>query len=211
MAQMTFLQLQAAVMSDRFDEAQRGDVRNWINAAYWDTWSLEEWVFRYATADVNVTSGSTAVTGLPSDFGTVRNFQRGDGGVIEWLDPVEWQRRYYNPRSPSVGLPQHYTVTNGVVTVGPASTETASDYQLVYEKEFTTLVNDGDLHKLPPGSDFVLVFGAAVLGLQIQNDFTWQFIEQKRQALVDSLKRAYLANTRDKNQAYAGDVLGLIG
>jgi len=208
---MTFLELQDAVKSDRFAEEQRGDVRNWLNAAYWVIWIAEEWEFRYASKTVSVTAGSTLVTGLPTDFGNVRRFLRGDTGRIKYLDQVEYQDRFYSPRAPVTGPPSHYTVTNGVVTVGPASNETASDYLIVYEKEFTPLVNDDDQHALPPGSDFILVFAAAVIGLQIQNDFTWQFLEQSQSSWVASMRRNYLSNARDDDPSYAGDPLGFLG
>lgn len=208
---LTFLQLQASVMSDRFAEEQRGDVKNWINAGYWQTWAAEEWTFKYGTSTVSVTSGSTAVSGLPADFAVARSLQRGDGTIFEYLTPTEWQRGYYSPRAPYTNLPDSYTIINGQMFVGPASSETASDYLLVYEKEFTALVNDGDTPAIPSGADMALVFKASATGLKLQNDFTWQFHEQDYQEQLDAMRRSYLVNVRDRGGSYAADPLGYLG
>jgi len=204
----TFLELQNAVMSDRFDESQRGDVKTWINDCYWDVWHLEEWSFRYATATVSVTAGSQNVTGTPTDLAIVRSFQRGDGYGLVALDPVEFQRAYYDARTTDSYLPEAYTVIDGAILVGPVSSETATDYQLVYEREYTALSADNDVPALPAGAHLTLIFGAASTGLKLQNDYTWQFFEQQFQDRLNTMRRAYLRDLRDVNTAYAADPLG---
>lgn len=205
----TFLELQTDVMGDRFVESQRGDVMRWINSIYWQVWNLEEWTFRYATANVTVTAGSKTVTNLPSDLGPVRLLQRGDGVALTYMEPADFNRLYNDPRNSYTGLPEAYTVINGVISVGPASSETASDYLLEYEKEYTKLVNDGDVPLLPDGclSD-ILVAGPVALGQKEQNDFTWQFLFQTFQDGLDGLRRGYLVNARDAYQSMPADPLG---
>jgi hypothetical protein len=203
---VNFLQLQTAVMGTRFDESQRGDVRRWINATYWRVWTLEEWTFRYATESVTVTTGSKNVTGLTG--------RRRDRPFVP-----AWRRRrhhvaradrlpaLYNDPRVGTGLPEAYTIINGVVSVGPASSETASDYLIVYEKEYTALANDGDTPLLPAGChEDVLVFGAIARGLKTENDFTWQFFQQTADDGIDTLRRGYLTNRRDTNQSFAGRI-----
>jgi hypothetical protein len=205
----TFLELQADVMGDRFVEGQRDDVKRWINSTYWRVWTLEEWTFRYATANVTVTSGSQTVTNLPADLGLIRVFQRGDGTPLTWMEPEDFARVYHDPRASWTGLPEAYTVLNGVVSVGPASSETASDYQIEYEREWVKLVNDGDVPLLPDGclSD-ILVAGPVALGQKEQNDFTWQFLFQTFQDGLDALRRGYLVSARDAYQSLPADPLG---
>lgn len=208
---MNFLQLQTAVMGTRFDESQRGDVQTWINATYWRAWTLEEWIFRYATESVTVTAGSKNVTGLTADVAIVRSFQRGDGDDITALEPTDFQRLYNTPRAPYTGLPEAYTIINGSVFVGPASSETSTDYLIVYEKEYTALANDGDTPMLPAGChEDVLVFGAIARGLKTENDFTWQFFQQTADDGIDTLRRGYLTNQRDSNQSFAPDPLSQV-
>lgn len=205
---MNYLALQNAVMSDRFDESQRGDVKTWINARYWQLWNEEEWTFRYATATVSVTAGSKTVTGLPSDFLIARSLQRGDGDSLVSLPATEFERVYYNARTTETGLPEAYTVIGGTIFVGPAANETASDYQLVYQREYTALSADGDTPAIPVGAHEMLVFGASAMGLQLQNDYTWQFQEQLYQDQLATLRKGYLSDRRDVNAAYAADPLG---
>src|SRR5438309_566715 len=131
---MTFLQIRQAILTDRFDPSQDGDCKNWVNDAYGYIWGLEEWTFRYATSLVSVTTGSKTVGGLPTDLSVVRSFQRGDGTPLDSLDPVSFDRLYYDARTTWTGLPEAYKNVNGVLSVGPASSETASDYNLIYEK-----------------------------------------------------------------------------
>jgi hypothetical protein len=205
---MTFLQLQNAVMSDRFDEPQRGDVKTWLNSAYWQLWTLEEWTFRYRTTNVTVTVGSKNVTGAPSNLGVIRSFSRRDGELITPLTQTEYERLYYDQTQTWTGYPCHYTVINGSVLVGPASSETASDYLIVDERAYTSLANDGDTAAIPEGSELALVFKASATGLKLQNDYTWQFHEQDYQEQLDALRRGYLVDRRDQNASYAADPLG---
>lgn len=208
MAGMPFIDLQNATMNDRFDESQRGDVKNWLNSRYWQLWNEEEWAFRYATDLVTVTSGSQTVGSLPADFGDVRSFQRGDGTSLRSLDPVAFNRTYYDARATYTGLPEAYTVIDGAVFVGPASSETAADYQLVYEREYTKLVADGEIPAIPEGAELALVYGASAMGLQLQNDYTWQFQEELYQSELATMRRSYLRDRRDSNPQYAADPLG---
>jgi hypothetical protein len=190
---VNFLALQGKVMSDRFDESQRGDVKDWINAAYWQLWSVENWTFVQArVTNASVTSGVNTLGGVPADLNTARSLMRGDGTPVHQLPMLELEQRFYDPRSPSIGLPECYADLAGVIYLGPIPNETASDYELVYDKEFTALVNDADVPAIPSGAHEALVFGASVLGLQLQNDFTWQFHEQRFNEFIDGLRRNYL-------------------
>lgn len=195
-------------MADRFDESQRGDIRTWINSRYWYVWSLEEWAFRYATDLVSVTTGSKTVGSVPTDLGAVRSLQRRDGTSLISLSQVDFQRAYYDATTTETGYPCHYTVIDGAIFVGPSSNETKTDYQLVYEREFTALSADEDEPALPPGAHETLVFGASATGLKLQNDYTWQFFEQQFQDDIQTLRRSYLSDRRDLHSAYAADPLG---
>ncbi len=186
-------------MADRFDESQRGDVKNWLNSAYWQIWSLENWTFVQGKVEnASVTSGVPTLGGLPADLNTVRSVIRGDGTPVKQIPVNELERMYYDPRSKIIGLPEHYAVLNGTVLLGPIPNETAADYQIVYDKEYTSLVNDADIHMLPGGADMALVFKASATGLKLQNDFTWQFHEQDYQEQLDALRRNYLETATER-------------
>jgi hypothetical protein len=199
MALSTFLDLQNATMADRFDESQRGDVKNWLNSAYWQIWSLENWTFVQAKVEnASVTSGVATLGGVPSDLNTVRSLIRGDGTPIHQTPVIELEDRYYDPRAPVTGLPERYAVLNRTILLGPIPNETSSDYQLVYDREYQPLVNDGDVPMAPAGADMAIVFKASATGLKLQNDFTWQFHEQDYQEQLDALRRNYLETATER-------------
>lgn len=205
---LSFLDLQNAVMSDRFDEEQRGDVKKWINFRYWWLWHLEEWTFRYGTDLVAVTSGSQAVSSMPADFLVALSLQRSDGSALDSMGPAAFQRAYYDATSGLPGTPESYTVIGNAIYVGPTSNETKTDYQLVYEREYTPLVDDDDVPALPTGAHFGLVHGGAAEGLKLQNDPTWQAFETDFNSVVQILRRGYLVSQRDRAGSYPADPLG---
>jgi hypothetical protein len=212
MAKLTFLELQQAVMGDRFSEDQRGDVKSWINARYWGVWSMERWTFRFGIDLVTVTSGSEAVTGVAADVERVHSFLRSDGTPLQYVNQREFEARYYNDVTPLVGPPEAYTLRSGSVFVGPASNETKNDYELDYEKAYTALSADTDVTLLPEGADLsLLVFGAQSLGLKLQNDFTWQFAEQTFMDALETLRSDYLSDASDDDGGYPRDAIGFTG
>jgi hypothetical protein len=139
---VTFLQIVNSVLSDRFDESLREDAKNWVNHRLGWIWDLEPWTFRDGTANVTVTAGSQAVTNAPTDLGPIRAMLRSDGTRLRALQPDEFFSSYYNNTAISTAQPEAYTVVNGSIFVGPTSSETKTDYRLVYVKRVTLLSAD---------------------------------------------------------------------
>lgn len=187
---MNFKDLQDAVMSDRFREAQRGDIKTWINSRLGMLWDSADWTFKHAKTTVTVTAGENVVSGLPTDFGTVRALRRSDGTRLHYLDPDDFDDAYFGQTD--TGLPYHFTVVNSAISVGPISSETNTGYGLFYNKAVTVLVDDNDTPNIPVDCHEAIVFGAAVEGLILQNDFTWQGMEQLWSAELQTMKEAYL-------------------
>lgn len=209
MAALNFLQLQAAVMGDRFSEDQRGDVKLWINSSYWSVWTADDWAFRETTALVTVTAGSNQLTSFPTDFGESLALQRSDGTPLTYLSPRVFKARYYDATQTTTGTPEAYTVIAGVFSIGPVSNETKTDYLLTYQREYAALVNDGDVPLLPEGAFLdLLVFGAQARGLKLQNDFTWQFAEQSYMSAMENLRADYLTDEGDDDGSYPSDPVG---
>lgn len=207
---MNFLQLQDAVKSDRFREAQRGDIKTWINARYWWLWSLEDWPFRYSTADLTTTSGSQLLGGAPADLGNVLAIIPTNSGDPSWkLDYVSPRRFYadwYDPRGTDNGESGYYTIVNGDIFVAPAPDESVADWKLVYSREFSMLVDDDDVPALPDGAHLSLVFGGAATGLKLQNDPTWQAFEQDFNSAIQILRSGYLNDQQDPPSHWPADV-----
>lgn len=192
---MTFRQIVDAVLSDRFAESQRSDAKTWVNHRYWWLWSLEPWTFRFATADVTITAGSQTVTGVPTDFLMAHALITDDGTSLGALPDTRSFLESYYPSSDETGDPEAFTVVGGTLMVGPTPQASAT-YRLLYEREFTELVDDADVPALPAGSHFALVHGGAAEGLKLQNDPTWQSFEQDFQASLTVLRQGYLVSVK---------------
>jgi hypothetical protein len=193
---MTFLQLQNELISvpaARFKETQRTSVTYWLNAALGEFWNADEWSFRNGTGNATVTAGSSALTGLPADFGTALGLYRADGVSVNYLRPRKFLEAYQ--ASTLTGLPTDYTLIGSSGLVGPVSSETAT-YQLLYEKALTQLSADADVPAIPAEYHYALVYGASVKGLVQEQDFTFQFAAGEWQKAIDSCRQNYLDDQR---------------
>jgi len=195
---VNFLEIQNAVIADRFDQSDRGDIKNWINDCYDTIVSGEEWTFKTATDPVTVTANSSTVTGLPSDLGVVLELARADGTPLEYLTSAVFENTYYGITT--TGIPQHYTLYGATVKVGPVSSETSTAYQLLYEKDQTPLSADADVPILPTGTHMALVYGAAAIGLMLREDPNGPGLEQKFDKRLAQMRRRYLVTHREKQR-----------
>lgn len=208
---MNFVQIQNAVLSDRFRESQRADAINWINHRYAWIWALEDWSFKATITNVTVTANSSVVTGLPADLGTVRMLLTSDGTQLEYLTPERFYEYYYDNTTTLPGTAESFTVVNGAITIGPTSNVTKTDYRLLYDREPARYVGGGpgvgtltagllsadtDVPAMPEGFHFALVHGGAAEGLKLQNDPTWQAFEQDFQASIVAMRERYLTDQR---------------
>lgn len=200
---MTFSDLRTEVRNLRFNSNQDNSINRWINAALARIWNADEWTFKYATAAVSATTGSNTLGSLPSDFGIVIGLQRADGTPLRYMPPRAFFETYFSLTN--TGAPQHYTVVNGVVTVGPISNETSSTYELVYEKRLTNLVADGDTPAIPAQHHYLIVEGALSQGLRLYNDFTWQFMENGFLAGLEDMRKEFLSDQRGENVQWGRD------
>lgn len=133
---LTFKGIQDSVLT-RFNGSMRDQSKEWINYVLAQLWAMDEWTFKQATANVTVTSGSTAVTGLPADVGIIHLLLNQQGAKLTWRPWTEFNLRHYG----DVGGAQPWDFTTiGIgpgsqLFVGPPSSETSSLYQLLYERE----------------------------------------------------------------------------
>lgn len=185
------------MLSGRFKEAQRSDVKTWINHRYGVVWGLADWPFRIATDLVTVTAGSQTVTGVAADFGKVVSLTRNDGYRLKALPPGLFFDRYYSTASPTTGDPLAYTIVGTSILVGPTPVTTSTTYELLYVKSFTELSADADIAAIPTEFHLMLVNGASSQGLLLENDPTWEPLERAYQSDLQALRVAYGRATRD--------------
>lgn len=198
---MTRKEIVDAVLNDRFSPSQRGDAEDWVGARYWWLWSLKPWTFKQASADVQATAGNSLLGNVPSDLRAVRGLFTNQGRRLRWLEPADFDSRYYDADDPVQGDPCHFTVWAGQIIVGPTPVTTAT-YRMLYELEWQPLADDDAVPLLPEGSHMGLVFGGAATGLKLQNDPTWQAFDEDFQAALTVLESQYLVDARGDSGAY---------
>lgn len=195
---MNFLALQNAVISGAFDETLRAEVKEWVNHRYQELWSSDEWVFRYATALVGVTSGSMQVAALPVDLGIVLSVQDADGNPLTPMtDPREFYATYVSSTGNLVGRPEAFCAVNNTLLVGPTSNETRADYTLVYERAIVLLAADSDTPVFPAGHHLILVSGAKATGFKMRGIFLWQQHDDEWERGLEAMRRDLLVGARD--------------
>lgn len=189
---MKFVDLQNAVLSDRFKEAQRSDAKNWINHRYGWMWTLEPWTFRTRSSTQTITGSSLSA---PASLGPIRAVILSDGTRLAYLEPTVFFDRY--TAGASASSPEAYTVLGGAVFVGPAVTGTLGGVTVIDDQQVTLLSGDNDVPATPQEFHFALVHGGAAEGLKLQNDPTWLAFEQDFQASIAAMRASYLEEQRD--------------
>lgn len=192
---LTFKQIQDAVLADSFDESKRADVKNWIAFRHTWLWDLCEWTFRFGTATVVFTQGSQIVGSMPTDFRIAIALYDSNGVEIRPVrDMRSFLDRYNANLANGTGSPGAFTVIGTQLMVGPAGD--GSSGVLAYEKSKPTLVNDGDLTGLPDGYDLALVHGGKAEGFKLANIPLWQGFDDDFTAASNALQRNYLTAVR---------------
>jgi hypothetical protein len=190
---MNFLELQDAVLTDRFGEDKRASAKRWINYRYGRLWSTEDWSFKRAVGTVLIPYGSSEVS--------MGDFQRILGLWDSTIAPSDTSLEAYRPEdfygnhSTVSGTPYGFTVVgNSIRTNQPVSSNRT--LTAVGELAFIPLVADGDEPLLPEEFHMTIVSGAIAQGLREENDPTWDAMEKDFQAGVADLKMGYLTQVR---------------
>lgn len=191
---MTLQDLIAEVQSLRFTNGDSTQITRWINDRYAALWNADEWTFKYAKQNVTAIAGSNMLTGIPSDFGISLGLWRSDGFPLRWMPPKAYENIYQG--ATDTAAPQFFTVIDQTIYLGPTSNETASDYLLLYQRRLTPLVNSTDTPAIPSEHHYLLVTGALSLGLMLNNDFTFQFLQSGWQQGIEEMRREWLNDQR---------------
>ncbi len=203
MVDITFKEIQDAVLSDRFSEAKRADAKRWINYRYARIWAQEGWSFKMVLANPSIASGASSATlaslGLHRIESVWDSTTLGGGYNREiFADRPEDFHRYATTVG---GRGYGFTVIGDTLLLDRPVTAATS--LIVYgEKVFTPLVNDSDVPLIPEGFHDILVHGGSSEGLRNENDPTWQGFEQDYNAGLLDLKAGYLTAVRTAGDAY---------
>lgn len=202
---MTLADLIAEVQGLRFTNGNATQITRWINDRYAALWGTDEWTFKYAQTAVTATDGDNQLSGIPSDFGIALGVWRADGVPMRWVPPKAFEDLYTG--SSSTGGPEFYTIIDQTIYVGPTSNETSSSYTLLYQRRLTPLVLPTDVPVIPPERHYLLVTGALAFGLMLNNDFTYQFLQQGWQQGIDEMRREWLNDQRGDSAVWGRDTV----
>jgi hypothetical protein len=191
---MTFKQLQDECVVFRFGENRRDSVKLWINRRMQAVWSEGEWAFmRVNRADVITGWDGNPI--MPTGFRRAITLEDGNGNLIEYMD-TETFRNNFPTNSQGSGIPSAFTTWNGQILFD-TSPGTDVNFKLSYLRRICVfdstgnlreglMVDDGDKPLWDPEHHFLLVLGASSTGLKLENDFTWNSLEDEFQmALTD--------------------------
>lgn len=202
--ELTFLELQEAVLKNGFAEGDRADAKNWLNFRYEWIFTLEQWTFRKAQAALTITGGTATAT-APTAFGTAIQVQLASGAT---LDPMDWAlfNQAFFGTNVSQSTPRAFTVINGQIYLGP--TPSASEtgrilylYDLCHKNSAGAVIagpmtlND-DVPMIPAGHHLSLVHGSKGSGFKLTNVPMASQLEQDFSNAITAMRANYLDDLR---------------
>ena len=196
---MNFDALADEVIALRFNEAERANVKSWINLCYSRLWDYADWNFKTTSGVLTIGAGDNTPT-MPADFGKAISLHDSLGRKIVYLSPQEWDEMFLlNPGATST--PSYYKVINRQIYLG-STPAVAGTMQLAYKRRIShvdsvsgivggVFVEDSDLPLWPTEHDYVLVLETVLLGQRIEGDPTEPFLMRARdealQAMINDL------------------------
>jgi hypothetical protein len=191
---MTFLEIVNSMLG-RFSESERPNAELWVNLIYGEIWAMESWDFRDAEDDVTVTTGSTVLSGMTADVDDVRGIWNALGERLQPMRARQWNDLYRSMEiDGTTGTPEAYKLVNGIVSVGPPSSETSTDYRMLYRKGFTALVADTDVPALPVAFHWLLSAGALATGQSHNQDPTAALSDPIVARGIEAMRRDFLTD-----------------
>ena len=190
---MTYLELQTEVLSDRFDEGKRANVKNWLNYRYGRLWGMEDWTFKTQISDLAVSAGLSQIA--KGSIGSILAIY--DATTSPYFsDTFAVRPEQINAYATlTSGVPYNFTVI-GDNLIFERPMDTNRTFKVINEKKFTALSADGDIPLIPTEYHLLLASGASSHGLRLENDPSWQAFEDEWTRGIDDMKKNYLADVR---------------
>jgi hypothetical protein len=188
---MNFLDIQNAVLSDRFDEIKRAEAKTWINYRYGRVWSQFNWDFKLQTTPLAVSINTQVVS--RAGIGDILSIQDASTGQYYTdIGPVRPEDFYSYARNTGSGLPYAFTVIGSNIYFDRPM-DTNRTLTVVSYAPFTPLVEDDDVPLIPEEFHYVLVDGAAATGLAKENDPSGDIFEQNYKDGLSDMAKEYLS------------------
>lgn len=134
---MNFRDMQDAVITARFRDGQRAEVKRWINLRYIRCWGYADWPFKIAPAEsLAVTAGANTPV-IPETFSRVISLWDDQGSKLTELTPDEWDRIYLVNTSSS--RPGDFKVQDRRIYLGPTPDQSYT-FKLSYMRGICKIV-----------------------------------------------------------------------
>ena len=190
---LTFKNLQDRIMTFGYNEDERDDIKEWINAAQDEALSRRRWSFLRAaqtiTLSPNVQEFNLTSLTVPVAF---VNFLQPIGDLLPTpryvddanMDPTTDPRIYWDPSD--IGVPDRFWREGDVLKFAPIP-DLAYSYTLHYWGLAPTMAGAGDLSMIPPRYRWtVLGWGALMYGAD--NDHNSQLYVTRAQKFEQALE-----------------------
>ncbi len=204
---MNFKAIQDEIINARFNENQRASVKYWINLRYAQIWAMAEWPWKFVgpTTLSIVADDQTPV--LPADIDIPYVVFDDVGNVVQQMDGKSFDISYrYSEINNDKGKPQAYKWLDNVLTLAPIP-NTNYTFSLTYLRRLASKTQAGALQDGPmvadtdtpiwdSNYDYMLVLGAMATGLKVENDPTWQPLQNDFELFLDTMREEYLPSLR---------------
>lgn len=200
---MTLGDILDAILYKRFTTSFRPRAKQAVNSRYAHLWALEDWTFKFATANPTTTANTQLLGSLPDDFGVPIYLWDEDGNRLTYLNTDVFNDAYL-PNA-AAGWPESWTVTNQQVLLGPTPDHDAT-YTMPYRRRLSQLVNEGDVPAIPAEFHMALVHGGRAELKAAFDDPTAQADEAQWQLDIEAMRREYLADAQGQPDTWPSDI-----
>jgi len=213
---MVFLDMISEIINFRFNQTQDLYVKRWLNMREQQVWAATEWPWKKLTnVTMQIDAGDSALD-LPVAVRRVINVYDQDGQPLSWIPPDEFASR--NRAVAPQGVPSEYTLSSNQIILSPTSAG-VYDFSIDYERGIfhydgsNTKANgpmsvDTDYPAWDEAWHWILVPGAMATGLKMENDPTWEPLEQEFVTGLDAMKEDLLPPSHASTLQYGRDTFG---
>ncbi len=216
---MTFADIYDEVITARFKSAQTPQIKRWINLRESQIWAAAEWPWKItAPTVITVDDEMTIFSTLPEDFQTPLAVYDDLGNKLRYMIQSEFDATYQSVAINDVtGRATDFKFQDGTLTFGPAL-DAAYDFSFSYYRKPIHFDEDRANYVVGPMTEDtdepifdtewheIMTIGAISTGLKIENDPTWQSLEQEFGIMLAGMVDHYLPSVATAgNMQYGAD------
>lgn len=214
---MTFADIYGDAIEARFNTGQTTQIKRWINFREAQIHAAAEWPWKIVgPTSLTVTSGDSTPT-MPSNIERPMAVYNEFGDRLAYATQADFDGLFLpGVASSTSGRPTVFKWNNGVMTLGDIPNANYT-FTMTYERKLSHYAVGGALTVGPMSAttDYplfdaewhqILVTGALATGLKIENDPTWEPLEQEFAHMLAQMVEHYLpAVSVAGNMQYGSD------